>query len=53
MYNKIEKNINNISLFGGGEGVFYFCAFVPDDLETFTQYQYTKTFSKFWTKYEI
>lgn len=49
----MEKNINNISLFGGGEGVFYFCAFVPDDLETFTQYQYTKTFSKFWTKYEI
>lgn len=48
-----DKNINNLSLFGGGEGTFYFCAFVPDDLTTFTQYQTTKSFDKYWIKFNI
>lgn len=49
----MEKNINNLSLFGGGEGTFYFCAFVPDDLTTFTQYQLNKSFDKYWIKFNI
>lgn len=49
----MDKNINNLSLFGGGEGTFYFCAFVPDDLTTFTQYQLTKSFEKYWIKFNI
>ena len=49
----MDKGVNDLSLFGGGEGTFYFCAFVPDDLETFTQYQLNKKFEKFWIKYNI
>lgn len=49
----MEKGINDLSVFGGGEDTFYFCAFVPDDLDVFTQYQLDKNFSKYWIKYDI
>ena len=43
----------DFKLFDGGEGIMYFCAYVPDDLTAFTYYCYTKSFDKYWVKYEI
>lgn len=50
----LDKNdASDFSLFDGGEGIMYFCAFVPDDLTSFTQYGYTKSFDKYWVKFDI
>nr|DAW07881.1 MAG TPA: intimin [Caudoviricetes sp.] len=48
-----HKDVNNIKLFGGGEGTYYVACFAPDDVTTFTQYHYGKALEKFWIKYNI
>lgn len=53
VYSYSNKTINNLSIFGGGEGTFYFCVIVPNDLNSFTEYQYNNKFEKVWIKYNI
>lgn len=43
----------DLSLYNGAEDIMYFCAYVPDDLKSFSNYIYTKGFSQYWIKYSI
>lgn len=50
----LDKNDRgDLSLYEGAEGMMYFCAFVPDDLSSFSTYIYNSAFKQYWIKYNI
>ena len=50
----LDKNCaSDLSLYNGGEDIMYYCAYVPDDLHSFSTYVYSKGFSQYWIKYTI
>ncbi len=50
----LDKNDQfDLSLYNGAEDSMYFCAYVPEDLSSFSNYIYTKGFNQYWVKYNI
>lgn len=50
----LDKNsLSDLSLYNGAEDIVYFCAYVPEDLTSFSNYIYTKGFNQYWIKYNI
>ncbi len=50
----LDKNcVSDLSLYNGAEDIMYFCAYVPDDLKSFSNYIYSRGLSQYWIKYNI
>lgn len=43
----------DFKLYNGGDGIMYYCAYVPDDLSAFSYKLTTKSFKDYWVRYEI